>query len=451
MTELTTQERFKRGAADADKYFRYMSEFAGLAPEDAETIRETRFIIEKHIPAIVGRFYAQLLRFPATRKHFLKPDGTVDQEYLEMRMQHQASFWRRAASGQFDEDFARFTDYVGRAHTSHGADPKVYIPQRYVIGMVGFVQRGIAEALVTELNEYDPDLAQRGARAWNSLLTVVLEMLTRPYVNEEGADDAVNDPRIDDEKVMQLAVESYERGLGMARSIEEREVRVASVDEIPDGGRKIVAAEGLSIGVFHHKRAWYALRNSCLHRGGPVCEGELEGETLTCPWHGYQYDLATGELLLDPSAHLDRYKVRVRDGAVHVVIPLLTRDGPGVKLHDEVATAPAATAAAPSLAENEFALADLKPGHVRQGMLNGKAIAIYNLDGVFFATDDACTHAGAPLSQGQIKGDEIICPWHDSCFNIKTGKATCPPARKPVRAHRVVIDGDIGRVVAAEG
>ena len=105
MSELSTQERFKRGAPDAGRYFAFMSDFVGFTAEHAEAIRETRFVIEKHIPAIVGQFYAQVLSFPATRKHFLKPDGTLDQAYLALRMQHQAGFWRRTAAGVFDEDY----------------------------------------------------------------------------------------------------------------------------------------------------------------------------------------------------------------------------------------------------------------------------------------------------------------------------------------------------------
>jgi nitrite reductase/ring-hydroxylating ferredoxin subunit len=436
MTELSTQERFKRGAADAGRFFPYIAEFVGLEPEDSESIWESRFIIEKHIPAIVGRFYAQLLRFPETRRHFLKPDGAIDQDYLELRMQHQVNFWRRAASGNFDEDFARFVDYVGRAHTSHGADPKVYIPQRYVIGMVGFMQRGIAEALATELRDVDPELERRATRAWSTLLTVILEMLSRPYVNEQTAEPADASLQVDDERVMQLAVDSYERGLGMARSIDRREVRVGLAADIPDGERKIIEAEGLSIGVFHHQGAWYALQNSCLHRGGPVCTGELQGNTLTCPWHGYQYDLVTGQLLLDRSARLSMYEVSVRDGQVYVTIPILIRDSPPVRL----------AASFKTLSDNEFVLSSLKPGQARQVKLNGKAVAVYNVGGTYYATADACTHAGGPLSQGQLNGTTIVCPWHDSCFDVTTGAVTCPPARKPVQAYRVVIDDEIGRV-----
>ena len=138
-----------------------MAQFVNFQPEHAEAIRATRFVVEKHIPAIVADFYANLLSFPATRKHFLKKEGSIDQEYLEWRMQHQAAFWRRTAQGVFDEDYARFVDYVGRAHTSQGADPSIYIPERYVMGMVGFVQQRLTGAIDQELRETDPALALR--------------------------------------------------------------------------------------------------------------------------------------------------------------------------------------------------------------------------------------------------------------------------------------------------
>ncbi|MCA9219934.1 MAG: TIM barrel protein, partial [Planctomycetales bacterium] len=90
-----------------------------------------------------------------------------------------ATFWRRTASAVFDEDYARFVDYVGRAHTSQGADASIYIPERYVMGMVGFVQQRIGQALDAELHSVDPDLAFRAMRGWNALLMVLLELLSR--------------------------------------------------------------------------------------------------------------------------------------------------------------------------------------------------------------------------------------------------------------------------------
>ncbi|HEX6305968.1 MAG TPA: Rieske 2Fe-2S domain-containing protein [Anaerolineales bacterium] len=445
MAEMTTQERFKRGAADAWPFFQYMADFVGFKDEDARTIHETRFVIEKYIPTIVAGFYAQLLRFPATRQLFQKKDGSLDQEYLELRMQHQASFWRRAASGEYDEDFARFVDYVGRAHTSQGADPNIYIPERYVIGMVGYVQQRIFEALEAELGEIDRDLQRRATKAWSAFLMVLLEMLSRSYGQPRDEEEFRGRLEIDDEAMMRLAVDTYERSLGIARLIEYKDVFVARIDDIPDGKRKIIEVDGLSIGVFHHKGAWVALHNSCLHRGGPVCEGKLEADTLTCPWHGYQYDVRDGKLLLDPSANLTRYPVETRDGEVYIRVQTLVRDEEEVSLNDILPAAGLVPEAA-SLAANEFWAGKLSPGEITQVEVEGQAVAVYNVDGQYFATHNRCTHAGGPLSQGRLDGRNVICPWHDSCFDVRSGEATCGPAKRAVRTYQVQIDGDVGHV-----
>lgn len=444
MVELSIQERFKRGAADADRYFHFMADFVGFTDEQAEIIRQTRFVVEKHIPAIVGEFYAHLLGFPATRKHFLKADGTLDQDYLELRMQHQVSFWRRTASCEFDEDYARFVDYVGRAHTSLGADPKVYIPERYVLGMIGFMGQRLTEALATELHDRDPELEVRAAVAWQALLMVLLELLSRPYGEGREPESYQAAEDIAEEPVHDLAQEVYEKSLGIARGVEYREVFVGTVDEIPDGGRKVIAAEGLSIGVFHQDGQWYAIQNSCLHRGGPVCTGELRGVTLTCPWHGYQYDLPTGQLLLDRTTALPTYPVAVREGRVTLRVPVYKRDEPDVSLAG-IFEGPGQPAS-PQLQPGEFRLADLKPGHIRRVEVAGQGVAVYNVDGRFYATQEACTHRGGPLSEGQLDETTVVCPWHASCFDITTGAVLVGPATEPLRTYRVVIDGEIGRV-----
>jgi len=105
----------KRGAEDSGQYFRYMSDFIGLKPEDAEVIRQTKPLIEKHLTEIVSKFYTHLLRYPPTRQWFLAEDGSIDQSYLELRMRHLTNFWLRTADALFDDDYARYVDYVGRA------------------------------------------------------------------------------------------------------------------------------------------------------------------------------------------------------------------------------------------------------------------------------------------------------------------------------------------------
>ncbi len=447
MAELTTQERFKRGAADAGRYFDFMARFVDFEPEHAEAIHATRAIVEKHIPEIVADIYAQLLSFPSTRKHFLKRDGSIDQEYLEFRMQHQATFWRRTAQGVFDEDYARFLDYVGRAHTSQGADPAIYIPERYVIGMLGFVQQRITRALSAEIETIGQDLVLRAIQGWNSLLVVLQEMLSRVYGEGREAESYQPPQALNDEPLQQLAQETYERSLGMPQSVEMREVHVASVADFATKERKIVKAEGLSIGVFFVDGQWHALHNSCLHRGGSVCKGPLENGILTCPWHGYEYKLATGELLLDPNAKLPRFPVEIREGEVYLRVPVLAREEVEISLEDLFARAEEKAQAQTALAANEFRVADLKPGQIKLVAVDGVDVAVYNVDGTFYATENACTHAGGPLDEGSLAGSTITCPWHGSCFDVSNGAVVAGPATEPLRTYAVTIDGEIGRVV----
>ena len=457
MEELSTQERFKRGAVDADRYFRFMSQFVGLTPDDSEAIRQTRDAIEPQLPEIIGDFYAQLLRFPATRKHFLKKDGTLDQDYLELRMRHQMTFWRRTMTGVFDDDYARFVDYVGRAHTSHGADPRIYIPERYVTGMVGFMQQRISEVLVSELHDRDPELEVRGLKAWSAFLTVLGQQLSRVY--GEGNEPETYQPQqeVHEEPLRELAEHSYEHATGQRQLIACYRVLVGPADSIAEGERKLIDAHGQAVGVFRIGGKWYAISNSCLHRGGPVCSGKLDGLVITCPWHGYQYDLPTGQLLLDPSTALPTYQVILEGGNVYVEVPVYEDDEPDLSLEavfPHVAAAAQSLQAqptaivqpAPSLAPNEFRVAEIKPGHAKRVTVDGKAVAVYNIAGALYATQDECTHTDGPMSEGDIIGSTAVCPWHASVFDVRTGAVLEGPAEEPLKVYRVVVDGDIGRV-----
>jgi len=75
--------------------------------------------------------------------------------------------------------------------------------------------------------------------------------------------------------------------------------------------------------------------------------------------------------------------------------------------------------------------------------VEGKSIALFKLGKEFFAIDDTCTHEGGPLSDGNIDGDEIECPWHGACFNIKSGKVTLDPADADVSVYAVRLSGDM--------
>ena len=97
-------------------------------------------------------------------------------------------------------------------------------------------------------------------------------------------------------------------------------VRVAAVDDVPPGSGKVVQAGGRTLALFNVEGAFYALDNTCLHRGGPVGEGDLEGVVVTCPWHGFQYDVTTGRNVFDPDVGLETFPVRVTNGDVEVAV-----------------------------------------------------------------------------------------------------------------------------------
>ncbi len=86
--------------------------------------------------------------------------------------------------------------------------------------------------------------------------------------------------------------------------------------------------------------------------------------------------------------------------------------------------------------------ADLDEDEVIQVNIAGKEIAVYNLDGTFYATDDTCTHAYASLADGYIEGDQIECPLHGACFDIKTGEVKTPPAAVDIKTYPVKVEGD---------
>lgn len=426
----------------AGQYFRYMAEFVGFTEQDAKAIRESGLIVEKYLPDIIGRFYTNLLQYPPTRKFFLKKDGSIDQDYLQLRMYHQANFWRRTATGEYDDDYAHFVDYVGRAHTSHGADPRLYIAERYVIGMVGFVQHAVTDALIRELAEFDPDLQQRSILAWNKLCMVLLEMLARAY-GDEREGDAHPEPlvQVDPQYVMDMSIDSYEKGLGLGFKVAFKEVAVAAEAEIPLGERKIVEVDGISIGVFHHRSGWYALRNSCLHRGGPVATGKLLGDNIVCPWHGYTYDITSGCLLMDPTAKLQTYPVTILNGQVWLRVPAGSEE-----IAEPAAIQEALPAEEPVLAENEFIISQVPEGKMKLVRAGGREVVVYHTGGQFYATQNECTHAGAPLIEGDLEGTMVTCPWHFSCFDVRDGAVMCRPATQKLETFTVTIHDGVGRV-----
>jgi 3-phenylpropionate/trans-cinnamate dioxygenase ferredoxin component len=87
---------------------------------------------------------------------------------------------------------------------------------------------------------------------------------------------------------------------------------------------------------------------------------------------------------------------------------------------------------------------ELTPGKRRVIDMDGVAVAVFNLDGEYFAIQDICPHDGGELANGELEGEVIICPRHGARFSIKTGTVLGPPAYEDIRTFRVRIEG--GRV-----
>jgi 3-phenylpropionate/trans-cinnamate dioxygenase ferredoxin component len=81
--------------------------------------------------------------------------------------------------------------------------------------------------------------------------------------------------------------------------------------------------------------------------------------------------------------------------------------------------------------------AEIAPGTCRSVELDGTGIAIFNLDGEFYAIEDVCTHDGGILTGGTIEDDEIVCPRHGAHFSIRTGEVRSPPAYEDVATFPV--------------
>ena len=134
-----------------------------------------------------------------------------------------------------------------------------------------------------------------------------------------------------------------------------REVAIGKVAAFSDPGRRIVEVDGVAFGVFCRNGTFTAYENVCPHMGGPVCQGKIiqrveervghdkmslglsfskEQTNIVCPWHGYEFDIATGRHQGNPRMRLFPVKIAVVDGDLIVTLPegtrqRITRSRPG--------------------------------------------------------------------------------------------------------------------------
>ena len=97
-------------------------------------------------------------------------------------------------------------------------------------------------------------------------------------------------------------------------------LRVAGTDDVKPGHGIVAEVGGKTLAVFNVDGTFHAIDNTCLHRGGPLGEGEVSGQVVTCPWHGWQFNVATGQCVNNPSARIEVYQVKVDGTDVKVLL-----------------------------------------------------------------------------------------------------------------------------------
>lgn len=95
-------------------------------------------------------------------------------------------------------------------------------------------------------------------------------------------------------------------------------VQAARVSDIAPGSIKDVNVGGTEVALANVGGRFYAISNTCLHRGGPLGQGALEGKIVTCPWHGWQFDVTTGKVALNDSVGVACYATELRGDEVYI-------------------------------------------------------------------------------------------------------------------------------------
>jgi nitrite reductase (NADH) small subunit len=100
-----------------------------------------------------------------------------------------------------------------------------------------------------------------------------------------------------------------------------KRAQLTGLGNVGEGQGTVVEVEGRTLAVFNVKGTLYAIDNTCLHRGGPLGEGDLEGEIVVCPWHAWRWDVTTGCNANNPAVKVACYPVRVEPEGIFVELP----------------------------------------------------------------------------------------------------------------------------------
>ena len=94
--------------------------------------------------------------------------------------------------------------------------------------------------------------------------------------------------------------------------------RVLDLAALPSGGVELVVVRGMDVALFRRGEEIFAIGNECAHKGGNLCDGRIEGDIVTCPLHGWEFDLRSGVCMTIPGETVPRFAVTVHDGGIYL-------------------------------------------------------------------------------------------------------------------------------------
>ena len=97
-------------------------------------------------------------------------------------------------------------------------------------------------------------------------------------------------------------------------------IKAAKTTDVPSGGCLLVQPEGKKVVLFNLGGEFFALDNSCPHNNGPICEGRIEGETVICPYHSWEFDIRTGKAKRVSGYRIKSYSLRLEGDEIFVEV-----------------------------------------------------------------------------------------------------------------------------------
>jgi hypothetical protein len=169
----------------------YLSEVIGMTQGDWNAIHESAAVLAPVVDGLVDAVYEKLWGYDATQRHFRRPGSgfkepvfedimDLDHAYIAFRKERLRKYLVRLVSGVYDDKFASYIDWAGRIHTAKAGAPQIEVPLVQMNALMGFVSAAVVSTLWNLV--VDNDQRRRMIEAWNKLLWIQNDLISRHYV-----------------------------------------------------------------------------------------------------------------------------------------------------------------------------------------------------------------------------------------------------------------------------